>query len=133
MLLSHQRRYVFILKFHDVVDSALTLIHASDLKDIKSHATPPPDILPVLEALAMVLGGRHDWASIRNLLGSNLIDRLRHYDKEHIPAKVMKRLLRFCSLPEFTPENVGKTSPVAAAICQWLRAIVDYDKELRGH
>jgi len=53
------------------------------------------------------------------------------YNKESIPAAVLKRIEKFTQKAEFQPNLVTNRSFAAGALCQWVRSIEDYAKALK--
>ena len=57
------------------------------------------------------------------------IPRLKEYDKDNIPAKIMKTI-RTTYMPneKFNAESAAKASSAAAGLCKWVLAMECYDR-----
>ena len=53
---------------------------------------------------------------------------LKNFDKDSIPAPVMKKLQSMLTLDEMQVDKVEKVSGAAASLCQWCRAMDIYDR-----
>eukprot|EP00879_Flechtneria_rotunda_P029523 GHRR01031937.1.p2 GENE.GHRR01031937.1~~GHRR01031937.1.p2 ORF type:complete len:413 (+),score=155.94 GHRR01031937.1:2862-4100(+) len=123
--------------------SALDTIKEADIAYIKKLANPPSAIKLVLEAVCVVLDikpvkGKDEtgkasmdyWKPSLGLLADkDLIGRLKTYDKDNIPPKIMA-IIRSTYLTDegFTPENAKRASPAAEGLCKWVHAMSSYDK-----
>ncbi|PHJ15712.1 atpase family associated with various cellular activities domain-containing protein, partial [Cystoisospora suis] len=56
------------------------------------------------------------------------MNKLKNYDKDHLPAGIMKKLDKLLQRPDYTPEQVGKQSVAAMSLCMWTIAIQKYAK-----
>lgn len=54
------------------------------------------------------------------------MDRLKTYDKDHIPASVIRQVDPFMTDENFTPKAIEKASKACTAICMWARAMHMY-------
>ena len=120
-------------EYHDSVKDHLDRLGRNDITELKSLVKPPATILPVMECLGVLFGTKTDWVSVKKILSDDLITKLKNFDKDHIPAKKMKKLLTYIEKPDFNPEVVKKSSAAAAGLCAWLIALAEYDKKARGH
>ena len=48
------------------------------------------------------------------------------YDKENIPADVIKKIEPYIGREDFTPEAIAKVSKACTSICMWARAMHTY-------
>lgn len=61
------------------------------------------------------------------MLASDIFGKLKSYDKEKIPPKVVTALDKFVDKnPNFVPEEVAKSSKAGKSLCMWTRAILTY-------
>ena len=59
----------------------------------------------------------------------HFLDSLKEYDKDNIPAPIMKRIReKFITNKDFIPEVIKHVSSACEGICKWVRAIEVYDK-----
>ena len=57
------------------------------------------------------------------------LDSLRNFDKDNIPAKIMKVIRdKYITDPIFEPKEVRKASIAAEGLCKWVIAMDKYDK-----
>lgn len=69
------------------------------------------------------------WVEAKRQLGDQyFLDRLREFDKDNIPDKVLKKIGTYTAKPDFDPEIVGVVSLAAKSLCLWVRAIEKYGK-----
>lgn len=70
------------------------------------------------------------WEPSKKLLSDpQFVSRLKEYDKDNVPVKIMERLRsEYTSNPEFTPSNAAKAASAAEGLCKWACAMEQYDK-----
>ena len=70
------------------------------------------------------------WKPSQALLNEkDFLGRLKGYDKDNIPPKIVDNLRKhYISNEAFTPENAKKASPAAEGMCKWVHAMVSYDQ-----
>ncbi|CAG9129073.1 unnamed protein product [Plutella xylostella] len=108
---------------------ALDALNKKDISEVKSYAKPPQKVEMVLEAVLILLQKEPTWAEAKRQLGDQyFLDRLRDFDKDNIPDKVLKKIGTYTARPEFEPEIVGTVSLAAKSLCLWVRAIEKYGK-----
>ena len=121
---------------------ALDTIKPADIKYIAGLKNPPAAIKLVMEAVCVLLqvkpdrkndGGRtvaDFWgASLKLLNDKEFLGMLKNYDKDNIPASVMKKFREnYLTDENFTPERAKSASSAAEGICHWARAMDVYDK-----
>ncbi|GFS25719.1 dynein heavy chain 6, axonemal [Elysia marginata] len=106
---------------------ALDSLDKSDIAEIRVFTKPPELVQTVLEAVAILLGGKLDWPSIKLMLGdSNFLKKLVDFDKDNIPEAKLKRIRRYTADPKFVPDVVAKVSKAAKSLCMWVRAMDIY-------
>eukprot|EP00949_MAST-11_sp_MAST-11-sp1_P001615 g1615.t1 len=125
---------------------ALNTLKPSDITEVKAMKTPPAGVVLVMSSVCDFLGVKPDrikdpendakkindyWGpSKKHLLGdSKFIQRLKDYDKDNIPQKVVDKIRRkYIPDPNFEPEKVKKASLAAMGLCKWVRAMEAYDR-----
>ncbi|GFR46074.1 hypothetical protein Agub_g7539 [Astrephomene gubernaculifera] len=129
----------------EAATQALDTIKAADIKLVQTFKSPPAAVKLVLEAVCVLLDvkptllpdpnvpGRKlvDWwdASKRLLMDPTLIPRLKEYDRDNIPQKIIDKVRReYTGDPEFTPANAAKASSAAEGLCKWVHAMDQYDR-----
>eukprot|EP01135_Chromosphaera_perkinsii_P001002 Nk52_evm16s156 gene=Nk52_evmTU16s156 len=106
---------------------ALDSLDKSDIAEIRVFNKPPEMVMIVMEAVCVLLGVKTDWASAKQLLGDpGFLKSLVNYDKDNIPDFVIKKLNKYTSNPNFTPEIVSRTSVACRSMCMWVLALVMY-------
>lgn len=53
------------------------------------------------------------------------------FDKDNIPDKVLRKINKYTSNPDFQPEKVGSVSFAAKSLCMWVRAMETYGQVYR--
>ena len=77
---------------------------------------PTPLVLITFKAVSILLEERADhkkikWTDIKKMLASDFFGRLKAYDKDKVPEKIIKALDKFIeSNPTFVPEEVVKAT-----------------------
>jgi len=56
---------------------------------------------------------------------------LYEFDKDNIPDKVLRKINKYTSNPDFQPEKVGSVSFAAKSLCMWARAMETYGQVFR--
>eukprot|EP00959_Pyramimonas_sp_CCMP1952_P115431 2413118-Pyramimonas_sp.AAC.2 len=79
------------------------------------------------------------WEASTKLLAdpTGFLDSLMTYDKENIPADVIKKISPYIDREDFTPEAISKVSKACTSICMWARAMhtyyLGYDVDGKGY
>lgn len=124
---------------------ALDALTAADITNLKSMVSPPANVRLVMAAVCVMLSEKPDrvpdpqgtgkmmsdyWGPAKRLLGDlRILDRLKAYDKDDIPPKVMVSIRKsYLPNPDFHPEKVRNASSAAEGMCKWIRALSQYDK-----
>ena len=125
--------------------AALDTIKAADINLVKNFKNPPAAVKLVLEAVCVCLdvkpariadpsgsGKKIEdyWDPSKTLLGEKgFIDRLKTYDKDNVPPKIIDAVRsKYTSNPDFTPANAAKGASAAEGLCKWVFAIDSYDR-----
>lgn len=125
--------------------AALDTIKPVDINEIKNLSKPPEKIRLVCKAVCIYLGIAAQripdpddpskrimdfWGPSQKMLSDpKFIDRLKTYDKDNMPAKVIAEIKNdFISNPDFQPEIIAKASKAAEGMCRWCHAMVLYDR-----
>ena len=106
---------------------ALKTLNKGDITEIKSYTTPPKLVMTTMEAVQILRKQKIDWASAKKSLGeSDFLKQLAEFDKDHISEGTRKKLAKYTSNPEFTPDKVGKVSGAGKSLCMWCHAMEIY-------
>lgn len=115
-------------------ESAIDKLEKKEVAEVRSYSNPPKQVELVMEAVLTILAPseKPSWASAKKELNDpNFISRIKNYDKEHMPNKVLKRLEPYTQNPNFTPKALESISAAAMALCQWVHALESYSKTFR--
>lgn len=125
--------------------AALDTIKAADINLVKNFKNPPAAVKLVLEAVCVCLdvkpariadpsgsGKKIEdyWDPSKSLLSDKgFIDRLKTYDKDNVPPKIIDAVRsKYTSNPDFTLANAAKGASAAEGLCKWVFAIDSYDR-----
>ena len=91
---------------------------------------PPALVQTTLEAVCIMLGSKTTWKDAKALMSQmDFIDKLKNYDKDNIPPKIMKRIRNeYIPNADFTPERIAKASSACEGMCRWICAMEIYDR-----
>ncbi|KAK6987410.1 Dynein heavy chain 6 axonemal, partial [Biomphalaria glabrata] len=90
---------------------ALLALDKNDIAEIRVFTKPPELVQTVLEAVAILLGNKTDWASCKAMLADTyFLKKIYEYDKENVPAAKLAKVRKYTSMPSFVPEVVAKVS-----------------------
>ena len=126
-------------------EKALNSLSKSDLVEVKAMKTPPHGVIVTAEAVCLMMGVKpikvpdpdrpnkkklSYWEpSKKQLWGdSKLLTKLMKYDRDNIDPEIVEKVGVFCERDDFTPKLVKKASVAAAGLCQWVHAMIKYDK-----
>ncbi|KAL4640265.1 dynein heavy chain 6, axonemal [Arapaima gigas] len=116
----------------DSANRALDSLDKADISEIRVFTKPPDMVMTVMEAVAILLNSKPDWASAKQLLGdSNFLKRLMEYDKDNIRPQILQKLQKYVNNPDFVPEKVEKVSKACRSMCMWVRAMDLYSRVLK--
>ncbi|KAI8732877.1 dynein heavy chain 6, axonemal isoform X4, partial [Biomphalaria glabrata] len=106
---------------------ALLALDKNDIAEIQVFTKPPELVQTVLEAVAILLGNKTDWASCKAMLAdTNFLKKIYEYDKENVPAAKLAKVRKYTSMPSFVPDVVAKVSKACKTLVLWVRAIDVY-------
>ncbi|KAH8316762.1 hypothetical protein KR074_004303 [Drosophila pseudoananassae] len=124
--------------------AALNTLKPADITLVKSMKNPPPVIKLVMAAVCVIKNIPPDrvpdpgsgkmvqdyWGPSKRLLGEmNFLPALKEFDKDNIPADIIKRIRKeFIPNKDFDPAVVAKASSAAKGLCQWIIAMDMYDE-----
>ncbi|KAJ3192416.1 Dynein heavy chain 7, axonemal [Irineochytrium annulatum] len=125
--------------------SALDTLKKTDIDLVKSMKNPPDGVKLVMEAVCVMKDIKPEkipdpsgsgrmifdyWKSSLKMLGDpRFLDGLKTFDKDDIPAHVIKKIrTTFIPNPEFKPEKVRNASSAAEGLCNWIVAMESYDR-----
>lgn len=120
---------------------ALDTIKPADIRIIQTFKNPPKVIKVILEGVVvmldippMITSDPNDnlkkiveyWPSAqRMIIDPHFIDRLKQFDKDSIPPRIVQRLRdEYIVQEEFDPDKAARASSAAEGLCKWVLAIV---------
>ena len=114
-------------------EEALNKLDKKEISEVKSYSQPPEAVRTVMEAVMIILSSeKPSWANSKKLLSEpDFLRRIKEYDKENIPNKILKKLEHYTQKPEFQPAKLADISAAASALCAWVHAIESYAKTFR--
>ncbi|VEN56386.1 unnamed protein product, partial [Callosobruchus maculatus] len=126
---------------------ALDTLKPADITVVKSMKNPPSGVKLVMEAICVMKQMKPErkpdlttgrmvedyWGPSVKLLGDmKFLENLKAYDKDNIPAPVMKRIReRFMPDREFDPDRIKSVSTACEGLCKWVRAMEVYDRVIK--
>ncbi|KAF4319569.1 hypothetical protein BBO99_00006465 [Phytophthora kernoviae] len=112
--------------------AALDSLDKKDITEVKGFVKPPQAVQMVMEAVCIMLGEKADWDNSKRILSrSTFMIELKEYDKDNIPAGILKRIRKYIENPEFAVDEVKKVSHAAMSLCMWVHAIDTYARVFR--
>jgi len=127
--------------------NALDTLTAGEIAELKAMYSPPLAIRLVMECLCVMKDikpvktrnfntGNFDvdyWEPSKRFIlsDSNLLKSLIEYDKDNIPARIIKKIRQYMALPEFSLTTIANVSRAAHSLCSWIVAIESYDRVIK--
>ena len=105
---------------------ALDSLTKNDIVEVKSFKQPPPAVKTVMEGICIMLEQKPDWDTAKKVLGDNVLETLKKYDKDNIKEALIKKIARYVELDEMKPDNVKKVSSAAYGLSMWVHAMFLY-------
>jgi dynein heavy chain len=113
----------------DAAMSALNALDKKDITEIKTFTKPPEAVQTTMEAVCTLLGEKPDWDTAKKVLGrATFMQDLVEFDKDNIPAPVLKKLSKYIKMEGFAVEVVSRVSKAATSLCMWAHAMDVYSK-----
>lgn len=109
--------------------AALDTLNKADIGEMKNYATPPEDLVLVMDAVLVLTGSpKTGWAEAKLLMSNpgKFIEDLQKFDKDKIPKAVLKKLKRYVEDPKFEPDLIAKKSVAGKSICMFVLAMDKY-------
>eukprot|EP00879_Flechtneria_rotunda_P005109 GHRR01005390.1.p1 GENE.GHRR01005390.1~~GHRR01005390.1.p1 ORF type:complete len:1589 (+),score=542.70 GHRR01005390.1:1679-6445(+) len=108
-------------------EAALNVLTKKDISELKAYSKPPALVEMTLSGVMTVLKRPATWEeSKKQLSDANFMMKLLNYDKDNMDDALLKKINKFTTNPEFTPESVGKVSLAAKGMCMWVGAMEVY-------
>lgn len=106
---------------------SLSQINKYHITELKSFTSPPHLVRLVMQAVCVLLGAPPTWSeALRILADIRFLERLRHFDRDHIDPSLIDRVKLYLNHPDFSMENMKRASLASTTLCKWVLAIVQY-------
>lgn len=107
---------------------ALDTLNKGDIGEMKNYATPPEDLVMVMDAVCVLLDKKTGWDEAKKLMSNpnGFIETLKSYDKDNIPPRLHKKLKKYTENPRFEPDEIAKKSVAGKSIAQFCVAMDKY-------
>ena len=111
---------------------ALQTLDKKSITEVKSYVNPPEMVDVTMQAVCILLGVKPEWKEAKLLLNDmQFLHRLMDYDKDAIPASIIRKLKKYVADPRFEPKKVGKVSDACRCMCAWALAMYKYDNVVK--
>jgi dynein heavy chain len=113
-------------------EKAVRELSKDDIAELKKVAQPTEAARLALACTLVLLGSKStDWKTAQKALADmKFLDRLKSFDRDNIPEKVLEKVRTLTKSPEFAPERMLKASKAAAGLAKWCKAIRDYGESI---
>jgi dynein heavy chain len=128
--------------------TALNTIKSQHFYELRVLGKPPGPVRMVLHAVCVLCQRKAErtpkkedpqvlednwWLTAQRFMSEkNFLQGLLDFDKDHIPEAVMRKIRQqFMTDADFRPERVAQASFAAKGLCQWVRALDQYDQVLK--
>ncbi len=109
------------------MDCLLAFAHHLPLPATQAYSKPPALVELTLGGVMTVLKRPATWEETKKQLGdANFMSKLLQFDKDTLDDGMLKKINKFTSNADFTPEAVGKVSTAAKGMCMWVCAMETY-------
>ena len=110
-------------------EEALNVLTKKDMAELKVYQKPPKLVETTCGAVLTLLKRPANWDEAKKQLGdSNFLAKLMTFDKDKLDDTILKKVSKYTTKSDFTPEAVGKVSYAAKGLCLWV-----YAMEVYGH
>lgn len=111
---------------------ALDTLDKDSITQMKSYKQPPKMVQTVMEAVCLLYGQKPTWEEGKKLLSnSKFLENCRKFDKDAITKSTVKKLQKYVTLEDFTPEKMQSVSQAAMSLCMWVKAMDVYARVAR--
>ncbi|KAI8928647.1 hypothetical protein BC831DRAFT_548196 [Entophlyctis helioformis] len=108
-------------------------IKKNDLEELKTFVIPPPLLALVADGLCILFDRPGGWGEARKLLSSHtFLQRILQYDFQEISENKLDKLRKIVDLPGFQVDKSSKVGTAVKCLCQWLKAMFRYCREMRS-
>lgn len=112
---------------HKAIESLDTLKPA-DIGEMKGYASPPEDLVLLLQSVMFILDVKGAWPEAVQLMKDpkGFIDQLKNFDKDGMKEKKLNGLKKFVKDPRLVPKAIAKKSKAGESIAMWVHAMDTY-------
>uniref|UniRef100_A0A7S1KN20 Dynein-1, subspecies f n=1 Tax=Percolomonas cosmopolitus TaxID=63605 RepID=A0A7S1KN20_9EUKA len=112
----------------EAAEDALKNLDSKDISEIRAYAKPPRAVEETLCAVMVVLKRKASFEEAKKVISSpkQFIDSLLNYRKDQMSPKLLQKIGKITSKPDFTPDRVGQVSNAAKGLCLWVIALETY-------
>lgn len=109
-------------------ENALKDLDPKDISEIRAYAKPPKVVEETLCAVLVVLKKKPSFEEAKKVIANpkQFIESLLNYKKDQMSPKLLQKIGKITSKPDFTPERVGQVSLAAKGLCLWVIALEKY-------
>ncbi len=118
----------------EAANKAVDMLNKEDVFELKAVKNPNQATELALKCILTYLGySKVDWASAQKAMTDiNFLQKLKHYDKENIPAPILQKVKLIVSdKKEFNVENIMRSSKAAGGMAKWCLALHKYAETLK--
>ena len=110
-------------------EEALNVLTKKDMSELKAYSKPPALVEVTMNAVLCTLKRPTNWDEAKKQLGdTNFLQKLIGFDKDKLDSTLLKKIGKYTTNKDFTPDNVGRVSLAAKGLCLWV-----YAMEVYGH
>jgi len=111
----------------EAAQAALNVLTKKDMSELKAYSKPPTLVALTLTAVMTVLRKAPTWDESKKQMGeTSFLSKLVNFDKDLLVDSLLKKVGKFTSNADFTPDKVGGVSAAAKGLCLWVRAMELY-------
>jgi dynein heavy chain len=113
-------------------EKAVKELSKDDIAELKKVAAPTEAARAALACTLVLLGSKNtDWKTAQKALADiKFLDRLRSFDRDNIPEKVLEKVRALTRSADFAPERMLRASKAAAGLAKWCKAIREYGEAI---
>ncbi|KAK8845027.1 hypothetical protein M9Y10_021203 [Tritrichomonas musculus] len=131
---NHEAEFALVKPQLNHATQAMKKLKNEDLDEIKGLVEPPLPVKIVMEIICLLLSFEPNWKSAVMILSdpmfiSNITTKFD--EKSHVPVSVLNKIIDTMNDINFEKASSGDYSFAAQTICQWERALINYETVYR--
>jgi len=113
-------------------EKAVNELSKDDIGELKKVNNPIKAVSLALECTLVYLGYKScDWKTAQKALADmKFLDRLRSYDRDNIPEKILQKVKTLTRSADFNTDRMVKASKAAGGLAKWCKAIREYGESI---